>query len=220
MWEALKRMTKGKSSGPSKVTCGMFSNDVCVRELCEVANGLLMGESMPESKKRSMVVPLYKDKGNVLECGNYHTIKLLEHGMKVVEHVFEKRLRKMVEMGEEQCGFVVGKGTVDAIFMLRQLQEKYLENDNELYLVFVDLEKAFDRVPRVLIESSLRRKGVVECYMKALMKMYQEVLSQIKMESEDSKEFAVSVGIHQSMVSSFTVHLCCSYECGDRGGGK
>ena len=78
--EALKRVKKGKSPGPSEVTCEMFSNDVCARELCRVANGLLMGESMPESWKRSMVVPLYKGKGNVLECGNYHTIKLLEHG--------------------------------------------------------------------------------------------------------------------------------------------
>ena len=122
---------------------------------------------------------MYKGKGNVLECGNYRTIKLLEHGMKVVERVFEKRLRKMVEIREDQYGFVAGKETVDAIFILRQFQEKYLENDKELYLVFVDLEKAFDRVPRVLIESSLRRKGVVKCYVNAVMKMYHEVLSQV-----------------------------------------
>ena len=134
-------------------------NDVCVRELCGVTNGLLKGESMPESWKRSTVVPLCRGKGNVLERGNYHTVKLLEHGMKVVECVLEKRLRKMVEIREEQYGFVAGKGITDVIFILRQLQEKYLENDKELYLVFVELEKAFDRVPRVLIESSLRRKG-------------------------------------------------------------
>ena len=42
-------MKKGKSSGSSEVTCEMFLNDVCVRELFEVANGLLIGESMPES---------------------------------------------------------------------------------------------------------------------------------------------------------------------------
>ena len=42
VWEALKRMKKDKSSGPSEVTCEMFSNDVCVRELCGVAIGFLM----------------------------------------------------------------------------------------------------------------------------------------------------------------------------------
>ena len=95
--------------------------------------------------------------------------------MKVVECVFKKRLRKVVEISEEQYGFVAGKGTTDAIFILRQLQEKYLENDKELYLVFVELEKAFDRVLSVLIERSLRRKGVVECYMKAVLKTCVEV---------------------------------------------
>ena len=89
---------------------------------------------------------MYKGKGNALECGNYCTIKLLEHGMKVMEGVFEKRLRKMVEIREEQYGFVAGRRTTDAIFSLRQFYEKYLENDKELYLVFVYLEKACDRV--------------------------------------------------------------------------
>ena len=60
-------MKKGKSSGPNKVLCEMFSNDMCLRELCRVPNGLLMGESMPESWKRSLIVPLYDGKGNVLE---------------------------------------------------------------------------------------------------------------------------------------------------------
>ena len=65
-----------------------------------------------------------------MKCGKYHTIKLLEHGMKVVKHVFEERLRKMVEI-REQYGFVAGKGTTDAIFILRQLHEKYMENDKD-----------------------------------------------------------------------------------------
>ena len=57
----------------------------------------------------------------------------------------------------------------------------------------------------VLIESSLRRKGVVECYVNAVMKMYQEVLSQLKVEGEDSKEFAVRVGIHQGSTLSLLI---------------
>ena len=88
------------SSGPSEVSCEIFLNDICVRELCGVVNGLLMGGSMPESWKRSMVVSLHTGKENVLECGNYCTIKLLEHGMKAAECVFKKRLRKMAEIRE------------------------------------------------------------------------------------------------------------------------
>ena len=57
----------------------------------------------------------------------------------------------------------------------------------------------------MLIERFFEKKrsgGVVECYMKAVMKMYEEVLSQVKMEGEDSKEFAVRVGIHQGSILS------------------
>ena len=88
----------------------MFSNDMYVRELCGVVNGLSMGESMPELWKRSMVVPLYNGQGYALECSNCCTIKLLECGMKVLERVFKIRLRKMVDIREEQYGFVEAKG--------------------------------------------------------------------------------------------------------------
>ena len=64
-------MKKDKISGPSVVSCEMLSNDVCIRELCGVANDLLMEENMPGSWKSSKVVLLYKGKGNVLECSNY-----------------------------------------------------------------------------------------------------------------------------------------------------
>ena len=50
-----------------------------------------------------------------------------------------------------QFGFMPGRGTTDAIFILRQLQEKHLAKNKKLYFAFVDFEKAFDRVPRKVI---------------------------------------------------------------------
>ena len=46
-----------------------------------------------------------------------------------------------------QFGFVPGKGTMDAIFITRIVQERFLAKKKDLYFIFVDLEKAFDRVP-------------------------------------------------------------------------
>ena len=55
-----------------------------------------------------------------------------------------------------------GRGTTDAIFTARQLQEKYLGKKKDLYFAFVDLEKAFDRVPREVTRWALRQVGVEE----------------------------------------------------------
>ena len=69
----------------------------------------------------------------------------------------------------------------------------------------------------MLIESSLRGKGVVECCMGAVMKMYQEMLSQVKV--EELKGVRSESG-HTSGVNPLTAHLCCGDGCGDIRGGK
>ena len=53
-----------------------------------------------------------------------------------------------VHIHSNQFGFMPGRGTIDPIFILRQVQEKILEGNRKRYWTFVDLEKAFDRVPR------------------------------------------------------------------------
>ena len=75
-----------------------------------------------------------------MECGSYTAIKLLEHAMKVIEHVLESRIREKVKIDAMQFGFMPGKGTTDAIFTVRQmLQEKYGCKRKKLYFAFVDL---------------------------------------------------------------------------------
>ena len=56
-------------------------------------------------------------------------------------------IRQFVPVNDSQFGFVPGRGTTDAIFVVRHLQEKYLAANKRLYKAFVDLEKAFDQVP-------------------------------------------------------------------------
>jgi len=68
--------------------------------------------------------------------------------MKVVERIFKHRIQQQINIGDRQFGFMKGKGTTDAIFVVRQMQEKFRAKGKKHYFRVVDLEKAFDRVPR------------------------------------------------------------------------
>jgi len=114
-------------------------------------------------------LPIYKGKGDATECSSYKEIKLLEHAMKVLESVFEHRIRQLIEIDNMQFGFMKGKGTIDTIFVIRQMQEKFRMKRKKLCVGFVDLEKAFDRVPREVIRWALHK---LEWPVSAVMSMY------------------------------------------------
>ena len=59
-----------------------------------------------------------------------------------------------------QFGFMPERVTIDAVFILRRLQEEYHGKGKMLYMCFVDLEKAFDRIPRKVLEWALRKKEI------------------------------------------------------------
>ena len=61
-----------------------------VEAMTGICNGILHGEKMQQDWMNSLLVPLYKSKGNARECGSYRGVKLLEHGMKVLERILEK----------------------------------------------------------------------------------------------------------------------------------
>ena len=74
---------------------------------------------MPEDWKTIIVVPIYKGKEDVMDFGAYRGVKLQKHGMKIVEKVLEMRIRSLVEVDEVQFGFMPGRGTTDALFIVR-----------------------------------------------------------------------------------------------------
>jgi hypothetical protein len=140
---AIKAMKLGNATGVSEVAAEHIaaSGMVGIEVITKIANRVLDGEGIPDEWRCSVMVPLYKGKGDVRDCGVYRGVKLLEHAMKVVERVFLMRLRKMVEIDEMQCGFMPGKGTVDALFMARMLQKRYGRNKKEVVYVFCGFGK-------------------------------------------------------------------------------
>ena len=127
------------------------TGDIGTQWILDLCNGIVKEGSILEDWKSSVVLPIYKGKGDHMEGGSYIEIKLLEHATKVVERIFEHRIRQQNKIDDMQFGFMTGKGTTDAIFMARQMQENIRVKGKKLYFGSVDLEKAFDGVPREVI---------------------------------------------------------------------
>ena len=71
------------------------------------------------------MAPIFKGKGDIRNCNCYSAVKLLEHGMKVVERVLKKRLCRIVSVDETPIGPIPERGTIDAVLILRRMQEEY-----------------------------------------------------------------------------------------------
>ena len=155
-----------------------------------------------------------------MERGNYCGLKLTEQVMKVQERIVDGLVRQVVSIDDFQFGFVPGRGTTDAIFVFRQLQEKYLAANKRLYMAFVDLEKASDLVPRKIIWWALRKLDVDEWVVRLVQGMYSNARSHVRVGEGYSEEFEVKVGVHQGSVLSpllfIIVHqaLSCEFRCG------
>ncbi|KAK3545034.1 hypothetical protein QTP86_033232 [Hemibagrus guttatus] len=102
----------------------------------------------------------------------------------------------------EQYGFMPRKSTTDAIFALRILMEKYRDGQRELHCVFVDLEKAYDRVPREELWYCMRKSGVAEKYVRVVQDMYERSRTVVRCAVGQTEEFKVEVGLHQGSALS------------------
>ena len=107
--------------------------------------------------------------------------------MKVFERVIEKKVRERVKLDSMQFGFRPGRGTTDAIFIIRQIQEKYLAKGRDVWMAFVDLEKAFDRVPREVLWWALRSAGIEEWIVNVIKSLYCGASTSVKLQSCENR---------------------------------
>ena len=100
------------------------------------------------------------------------------------------------------------RGTTDSIFCLRQPMEKHRERQKPLHMVFIDLEKAYDRVPRQEVWRGMREKMVPEKYVVLIQEMYKKGCTRVRSSVGTTEGFEVKVGLHQgSALSPFLFNI-------------
>ena len=200
----LKKMKNGKAIGPDGIPVEVWKSlgEEGIDMLWDLMNKIYQQEMMPEQWRESFIVPIYKEKGDIQDCSNYRGIKLMSHSMKLWERIIDERIREETSVGEEQFGFMPGRGTTDAMFALRQVMEKYREKQRGLHIVFIDLEKAYDRVPRQEVWRCMREKGTPEKYVSLIQDMYEGATTKVKSSVGLTRSIQVRVGLHQGSALS------------------
>ena len=157
---------------------------------------------IPQDMRDANIVTLYKNKGDRSDCNNYRGISLLNIVGKVFARVTLSRLQSLASCvyPESQCGFRAGRSTVDMIFSLRQLQEKCREQQQPLFLAFVDLTKAFDLVSRSGLFHILQKIGCPPKLLAIMTSFHKDMHSTGCFDGGTSDAFPVSSGVKQVCV--------------------
>jgi Reverse transcriptase (RNA-dependent DNA polymerase) len=148
--EALKKMKTGKALGPDDIPIEVWRclGDIVIVWLTKLFNTIFRSNKMPDEWRRSILVPIFKNKGDIQSYTNYRGIKLMSHTMKFWERVIEHRLRKLTTVSKNQFGFMRGRSIMEAIFLIRQFMKRHREQKNDLHMIFIDLEKVYDKIPK------------------------------------------------------------------------
>ena len=137
----MHKMKKGKATGADEVRLEMLelAGVVGVKWTGRLLNVCMQEGGIPKEWRMGLIVPIWKRKGDVHDPGKYRGITLLSQILKLLERVLDARIRRRVEcdFGEEQQGFMKGRGTADGMYVLRQMVEKRLEVQGSMAMGFV-----------------------------------------------------------------------------------
>jgi hypothetical protein len=113
----------------------------------------------------------------------------MSHTMKLWERIIEHRLRRVTNVTKNQFGFMPGRSTMEAILLIRQLMERCREQKKNMHMVFIDLEKIYDKVPRNVMWWALQKHKVSTKYIILIKDMYDNVVTTVQTSYGDIMTF-------------------------------
>ena len=206
--KAMKQMKLRKSSGPDNIPFELLQHGgmALKSRLFFLILRIWEAHHVLKDLKDAVIITIFK-KGDRKICGNYRGISLLSVAGKIFARILLTRLQVIAErvLPESQCGFRASRGTIDMIFCARQLQEKSREQQKPLFLVFYDLEKAFDLVPRAAMWMVLKRFGCPDHYVSLIQALHEDTSGRVFHDSRLTEEFPISCGLKQGCVLAPTL---------------
>ena len=216
---AIKNLKNNKSPGADGVPGEVlkFGGAATLNKLHQLIMKIWDMEEVPQDWKNARIISIYKNKGDRATCGNSRGISLLAVAGKVLARVILSRLNKYIVdevCPESQCGFRKNRGTIDMLFVARQIQEKAREQQRDLCVAFIDLSKAFDTVDRQMLWRVLSKFGCPDKFVKMIRAFHSGMSATVFVGGEESDPFEVNVGVKQGCAMApvlFNIFLAAAH---------
>ncbi len=190
---AITSTPRQSAAGPHKVALSdIWKWDPNGRKLAIVFEGMRRFESVPDSWKtnRSILLPKSDDPDKLQLLKNWCPVTIGNHLLRVYTKIIAQRMSKAVPLNVRQKGFVKARGCYENVYTLWRTIRHAKESRKGLYVVFIDLAKAFDSIPHTYLLDSLDRVGIPSGIRNIISNLY----------ANSRKEFTVRRGVLTSEI--------------------
>ena len=207
----IKQLTSGKAPGADGIPPDIYKHGgtAVAEQLLDLFTKIWDDGEVLQDFRDATIIHLYKNKGDHMCCDNHRGISLLNIAGKILARLVLNRLNKHVDnidlIPESQCGFRPKRGTDDMVFALRQVQEKCKLHGQDLYLLFIDLTKAFDTVNREGLWCILEKIGCPKLFVSLISSFHDNMKATVREGSDSSPAFDVTSGTKQGCVLAPTL---------------
>uniref|UniRef100_A0A670HTD8 Reverse transcriptase domain-containing protein n=1 Tax=Podarcis muralis TaxID=64176 RepID=A0A670HTD8_PODMU len=200
--DAINKMKNGKSPGPDGLPAKYYKKlvDLLAPVLTEVINNTLQEGRIPSSWKEAYITLIPKTENEKTDLKNYRPISLLNCDYKVFADIMASRLKNLLNryIHRDQVGFLPGRQMRDNVRHVLDIME-FLEarSDVPAALIFIDAEKAFDRVSWEFLLQNMDKVGIGGPYLKAIRAIYTEQQARLIINNNLTKYFPIMKGTRQ-----------------------
>ena len=130
----------------------------------------------PEAWAQATVVEIFKGKGSHTDPEMYRPISLLNTAYKLFARLLQIRISEAMDrkLRETQFGFRKGRSCIQPLYILHRLQEYALDKKGPFYMLFLDWEKAFDKISHPSLHSALVSFGLDPMYIRMIDALYEK----------------------------------------------